>query len=295
MEYRNIFLANPARVSVQREQLVIEQAAKYMVPLEDISAILIESRQVTLTSYAVASLAGHGITVFLCDDRHLPSCQTLPINQYCRQRKLLMAQCEIGKPLQKKLWQQIVIRKLQNQAKCLELMHHEECEKLYQMAHSVLSNDHDNREAAAAAIYFPALFGRGFSRGSDDPRNAALNYGYAILRGGIARNLVIHGLEPCIGIHHRNELNQFNLADDLIEPFRAVADKFVFEELNKLINIDHIELTPAIKRSLTQIISYPVQTNKGMVSLSDGIYDFVASLVKCFETKKLCLEYPKIL
>ena len=98
MEYRNIFLANPARVSVQREQLVIEQAEKYMVPLE---AILIESRQVTLTSYAVASLAGHGITVFLCDDRHLPSCQILPINQYCRQRKLLMAQCEIGKPLQK--------------------------------------------------------------------------------------------------------------------------------------------------------------------------------------------------
>ena len=101
MEYRNIFLANPARVSVQREQLVIEQAEKYMVPLEDISAILIESRQVTLKSYAVASLAGHGITVFLCDDRHLPNCQILPINQYCRQRKLLMAQCEIGKPLQK--------------------------------------------------------------------------------------------------------------------------------------------------------------------------------------------------
>lgn len=28
MEYRNIFLANPARLSVQREQLVIEQAEK---------------------------------------------------------------------------------------------------------------------------------------------------------------------------------------------------------------------------------------------------------------------------
>lgn len=76
-------------------------------------------------------------------------------------------------------------------------------------------------------MYFPALFGTGFSRGSDDIRNAALNYGYAILRGAIARNLVIHGLEPCIGIHHRSELNNFNLADDIIEPFRPAVDLFV--------------------------------------------------------------------
>lgn len=48
MEYRNIFLANPARLSVQREQLVIEQVEKITVPLEDISSVLIESPQVTL-------------------------------------------------------------------------------------------------------------------------------------------------------------------------------------------------------------------------------------------------------
>lgn len=112
MEYRNIFLANPARLSVQREQLVIEQAEKFTVPLEDISSVLIESQQVTLSARAAAAMANRGITVFLCDDKHLPSCQLLPINQYCRQRKLLMAQCELGKPLQKQMWQQIVIRKI---------------------------------------------------------------------------------------------------------------------------------------------------------------------------------------
>ena len=96
MEYRNIFLANPARLSVQREQLVIEQAEKITVPLEDISSVLIESQQVTLSVHAAAAMADHGITVFLCDEKHLPSCQLLPINQFCRQRKLLLSQCEMA-------------------------------------------------------------------------------------------------------------------------------------------------------------------------------------------------------
>ena len=73
MEYRNIFLANPARLSVQREQLVIEQAEKTTVPLEDISSVLIESPQVTLTACAAAAMAAYGITVFLCDEKQLPA------------------------------------------------------------------------------------------------------------------------------------------------------------------------------------------------------------------------------
>ena len=40
------------------------------------------------------------------------------------------------------------------------------------------------------------------------------------------------------------------------------------------------ELTPEIKRNLTTIISYPVETEKGTVSLNDAIYDFVTSFTK---------------
>lgn len=134
MEYRNIFLANPARLSVQQEQLVIEQAEKITIPLEDISSVLIESPQVTLTAYAAAAMANHGITVFLCDEKHLPSGQILPINQYCRQRKMLMAQYEMGKPLQKQLWQQIVSQKIWNQSECLRLTSKVGWEELRQMA-----------------------------------------------------------------------------------------------------------------------------------------------------------------
>ena len=75
------------------------------------------------------------------------------------------------------------------------------------MANDVRSGDPENYEAMAAARYFPVLFGTGFSRGEECVTNAALNYGYAILRGAIARNLVMHGLEPCLGIFHHSELN----------------------------------------------------------------------------------------
>lgn len=291
MEYRNIFLANPARLSVQREQLVIEQAEKFTVPLEDISSVLIESRQVTLSAHAAAAMADYGITVFLCDEKHLPSCQLLPINQYCRQRKLLMAQCEMGKPLQKQLWQQIVIRKIQNQAQCLHLMGKPEWETLQQMAGKVLSNDSDNREAVAAALYFPALFGDKFFRGADDPRNAALNYGYAILRGGIARNLVVHGLEPCIGLHHRSELNNFNLADDLIEPFRPIVDLYVAQNFSVTDDV----LTPQQKAGLFNLTNCLVKQAGRKYRVMLAVDRSCTALANSVTEQKLLLELPELI
>lgn len=291
MEYRNIFIANPARLSVAREQLVIEQAEKYTVPLEDISAVLIESPQVQITAAAASAMANHGVTTFFCDEKHLPSCQLLPINQYCRQRKLFIAQCDIGKPLQKQLWQQITVRKIQNQAKCLQYMKREQADMLREIASSVLSGDRDNREAVAAAMYFPSLFGTGFSRGSDDIRNAALNYGYAILRGAIARNLVIHGLEPCIGIHHHSELNNFNLADDMIEPFRPAVDLFVATHVTG----NEEFLTPQMKSSLFNITNYLVKQANKRYRIMSAVGRSCASLAAAVLSAEAKLELPELL
>lgn len=291
MEYRNIFLANPAKVSVQREQLVIEQAEKFTIPLEDISAVLIESRQVLLTAHAAAALAEYGITVFFCDAKHMPCCQILPMNQYCRQRKLLMAQCEIPKPLKKQLWQKIVSQKIKNQAACLRLCDKAEWGELQQMADKVLSGDSDNREAVAAAIYFPALFGKGFSRGSDDPKNAALNYGYAILRGCIARNLVVHGLEPCIGLFHRSELNNFNLADDLIEVYRPVVDLYVAQNFTA----EDDALTPSQKVGLFNITNYLVKHSKKQYRVMLSIGRACTTLANSITEQMLLLELPELL
>lgn len=51
-----------------------------------------------------------------------------------------------------------------------------------ELAARVVSNDADNREAEGARLYFPALFGKGFTRGEENGVNGMLNYAYAIVR-----------------------------------------------------------------------------------------------------------------
>lgn len=75
-------------------------------------------------------------------------------------------------------------------------------------------------EALAAKMYF-ASYHEGLNRRVEDPVNSRLNYGYAVVRSAIARNLVAVGFHPTFGIHHDSQLNAFNLVDDLIEPYRA--------------------------------------------------------------------------
>lgn len=290
MEYRNIFIANPAKLSVQRNQLVIQQEQQFTVPLEDISSILIESRQVTLTASALSAMAEAGVTAYLCDERHLPSAVVLPTNQYCRQRKLLLAQVTLPKPLQKQLWQQIVKQKIRNQALCLRLLKKQGAEILEALADAVRSGDSDNREAVAAAAYFPALFGEHFSRELDCVQNAALNYGYAILRGCIARNLVVHGLEPCLGLHHCNAQNNFNLADDLMEPYRPLVDLYVAG------NVEPTgELTPKRKQLLFNLTSYLVKQGQRKYRLMTGVGRCCASLAACISQQSKDLELPQLI
>ena len=94
-------------------------------------------------------------------------------------------------------------------------------------------------------------------------------------------------------IIHCGKTNSLPLVDDLIEPFRAIADKLVFDEVNKIVDTDNIELNTEIKRNLAKLIVFPMITGKGAVTLNEAIYDFVGSLVSSFEDKKVLLKYPQ--
>lgn len=246
MEFRSVFVSNPAQLSVRRGQLVIRQEEEVSIPMEDISSLLLESRAISITSAALQELTEQGVTVFICDATHLPAALVLPMNRHSRQLKMLKGQISMTKPVQKRIWQSVVTAKISNQARCLSLLGHPEGNELRFLASQVRSGDPDNLEASAAARYFPALFGSGFTRGEECRINAALNYGYAILRGTVARNLVMRGLEPCLGIFHHSELNQFNLADDLMEPYRPLVDLYVASQVPD----DDGPLTPSLKQQL---------------------------------------------
>jgi len=188
------------------------------------------------------------------------------------------------------MWRDVVVSKITNQAKCLELcgVNDEQVKKVTRLSLQVQSGDPTNIEAQAAVLYFRALFGSSFSRSEENEINAALNYGYAIVRGYIARILANYGFEPCLGIHHHSELNNFNLADDLIEPFRPLVDLFVFQ------NMPEGNLSPSDKRELCNILNYEMISGKEHHATAYAIERLVHSLERCMGDKEESLLLPYI-
>ncbi|MEI8362957.1 MAG: type II CRISPR-associated endonuclease Cas1 [Betaproteobacteria bacterium] len=231
MTWQNLLISRPARLSLKNRQLRCEQeTGEVSLALEDIASVVLESPQITLTSALMAACAEENIAIITCDETHTPNGLLTSFLPHSRQAGMLRAQIAWSKPFTKRLWQLIVKQKIINQAATLKLCGREHA-RLTKLATEVDSGDSQNCEAQAARLYFNVLFDGvshdAFKRHGDDLSNAALNYGYAILRAAIARELVQFGFIPALGIHHCSELNTFNLADDLIEPFRPFVDAHV--------------------------------------------------------------------
>ena len=231
MAWQNLLISRPARLSLKNRQLRCEQeTGEVSLALEDIASVVLESPQITLTSALMAACAEENIAIITCDETHTPNGLLTSFLPHSRQAGMLRAQIAWSKPFTKRLWQLIVKQKIINQASTLKLCGREHA-RLTKLATEVDSGDSQNCEAQAARLYFNVLFDGvshdAFKRHGDDLSNAALNYGYAILRAAIARELVQFGFIPALGIHHCSELNAFNLADDLIEPFRPFVDAHV--------------------------------------------------------------------
>lgn len=293
MGFRNIKIDSNVKLHIKNQQLILDNGDEISIPLEDINCILIENQTVTLSTYFLQKIADCGIALYVCDEKHLPNAVVLPMVKHSRHFKILKNQISAGKPLQKRLWQQIVIQKIKNQALCLRLLGKEEANKLMHMTKEVQSGDRTHVEAKAAAFYFRALYGLGFSRGDDHIINSALNYGYAIVRGMIARSIVCYGLEPSIGVFHHSELNNYNLADDMIEPFRPLVDLYV----SRNFDISEIDsgLTPEVKRGLFGIINYDMSV-KGEKRIASNCIDMlVSSYSSALQGNREELDLPELM
>ena len=293
MGFRNIKIDSHVKLSIKNQQLYIEADILRQIPLEDINCIIIENQTVTVSAYLLQKMADMGITVYVWDEKHLPNAVLLPMVRHSRHFKILKYQIEAGKPLQKRLWQQIVVRKIRNQALCLAYLDLDGSEELMKMCKEVQSGDRTHVEAKAAAFYFKSLYGLGFSRGNDHVINSALNYGYAIVRGLIARSIVCYGLEPSIGVFHHSELNNFNLADDMIEPFRPLVDLYVAQNYD-IAEIDS-DLTPERKRGIFGIINYDMDMKGEKRIISNCIDMLVASYSGALQGKRSDLELPELM
>lgn len=289
MPKRTVCIQNPATLSIKSDSLVIRQQGEVrgLIPIEDIWVLILETHQAQITTAALSRLVDSGIGVMLCGEDHMPNGLLLPLGAHSRHAAIVDDQLAISKPLQKRLWQRIVMAKIKNQAAVLELLG-VDASDLRKMAGTVLSGDTSGREAVAASAYFRKVLPKGNRRMG--PYTPALDYGYTVLRAGIGRTAVGGGWLVSRGIHHCNNLNAFNLVDDLIEPFRPVVDLLVIQrELGGT-------LTPDTKQELTSVFEYLVNIPLGNVSVQTAIENELDTLRAAVKANNVALlELPTVI
>lgn len=282
-----------AHLATRNEQLLLSREGEIVsqAPCEDLGMVVVDHPDTTYTHAALAKLAEKGAVVVICGRNHLPAAMLLPLAQHTQVVWRLAEQVSVSKPLQKQLWQQLVIAKILGQARNLT-PNSAGCLKLIALARRVRSGDPTNIEAQAAKVYWANwLDGSPFRRDADqDGVNAFLNYGYSIARASIARAIVSAGLQPSIGLHHRNRSNAFCLADDLIEPFRPIVDLRA-----RQMHFDGFtELDQPAKARLLELLTLPLKLGGQVGPWMTMIHRLTASLVRCFsgESKKLEIPIP---
>lgn len=218
-------------VAVHDELLVIQADGKQTtVPLSDVAVVVVSHASVRLTAAAIARSVSRGTSWVFCNEGHSPAGLCLPLDGHVTQVERFRVQASASAATVNRCWKQIIEAKVRSQAQLLEDVG-QESRDLFALATRVKTGDCSNVEAQSARLYWPRLFGDPTfrrDRGRDD-QNRFLNYGYAVLRALTARAICSAGLHPGIGIHHHNKYAGFCLADDLMEPYRALVDWKVVE------------------------------------------------------------------
>ncbi len=306
---RTLCFTNPAYLSLKNEQLVVKipqdseqqsaisrQCSEKVttIPIEDIGVVVIDNRQITITSGVIDALLANNCALITCDGKSLPVGLMLPLCGNTTQSERFRYQIEATLPLKKQLWQQTVQAKINNQAEVLSKCTDAETACMKVWSKEVKSGDSDNLEGRAAAYYWKKLFGHidDFNRDRDGvPPNNLLNYGYAILRAVVARALVSSGMLPTLGIHHHNRYNAYCLADDIMEPYRPYVDELVFN-LVKERGLPEDGLTREWKAELLKIPVLDVVISEKRSPLMIAVSQTTASLYRCFCGESRKIVYP---
>lgn len=280
MVWRSVVINQPARLRREHFSLVVEQAQSARVPFEDIAVIVLNHPEITLTHPVLSACGEYGIGLYATGSNHQPNGIFLPFQQHSRATRMLRLQLALDKPTGKRAWASMVQAKVRNQAACLHVFSPADADRLESLARRVRSGDADNLEGQASAYYFPKLFDLGFYRSLNSWTNSALDYGYAVMRGACARALVAHGMLPTLGLFHSSEQNAFNLADDLIEPFRPIVDLHVATHRKA---DDEQDLSPADKASLVKLLHMDVTMPRGNMSVLAAVEQAAESLARLYE------------
>jgi len=281
-------------LSVLRGFLVISEHGEEVgrVPLDDIAAVIGNAHGLSWSNNLLVTLSERGIPAVLCGANHMPVAIIWPVNSHHVQTGRMNDQASASLPLRKRLWAQLVRAKILAQGSTLAAVGAPNA-GFYLLSRKVRSGDPDNVEAEAARRYWQLLFGPDFRRKRDaSGTNALLNYGYAILRAGVARAIMAAGLHPAFGLMHSNRSNPMVLVDDLMEPFRPVVDR----EVHRLVNLGAVEVDRDVKTELARLMVIDLPTATGVSPLMTCAERLTASLVRSYAgaTDELDLPLPAL-
>ena len=163
---KTLYFGNPAYLSLRNRQLVIKLPVEtpesehsptfneVTKPIEDIGIVVLDHRQITITTAALTALAENNCAVINCDSKSMPASLMLPLYGNTIQTERYRQQINASQPLLKQLWQQTVRQKILNQKTALLLCTGEDMPCMQVWASEVRSGDADNHEARAAAFYW---------------------------------------------------------------------------------------------------------------------------------------------
>ncbi len=228
------------------------------------------------------------VSIVHCDWKGVPIATTFGWSENSRVATRQRAQAFMSVPRQKNAWMRIVKAKIRGQAEVLRAFEFKGCSDLVDLSRVVKSGDPSNVEARAARFYWKTLVGeKEFRRlpGAREGLNGFLDYTYAVLRGVCVRAVVSAGLNPSLGIWHRERSNSFALVDDVIEPFRPAADLVAMRAREK-----HNDLDSNCKKALVSVCETSFD-NTG-ITVSTAVSNFARKFAIYAEGNSQTLEVP---
>lgn len=230
MSFRTVVISNRAKLDLKTGYLVVRtEGDMKKIFLDELSVLIIENSMVSLTGCLIAALNEKKIKVIFCDEKRSPCCELVSLYGSHNTSDKIRKQIKWNDDIKAFVWTEIVTEKIRKQSQHLkDIGRFDEAAMLVNYIEQMEFGDASNREGHAAKVYFNALFGMSFTRSMECVTNAALNYGYGIILSAFNREIVSQGYLTQLGLFHDNMFNHFNLACDLMEPFRVLVDRVVY-------------------------------------------------------------------
>lgn len=289
---RCLTFISPVTLSLKDQQLVVTfkdtPDERHTAPIEDLGVVIIDNPQISVTIPLLNALAENNVAVVFCNGKGIPSSVLWNMDTNHNQCAILNAQITLDGRVKRKLWRQIIVSKISNQAALLRKLG-KDADRLEPFYTFTTDKEVENKEGIAARLYFQELFGDAFVRDRSQPGiNAMLNYGYTILRAASIKTLLGSGLFPAIGLFHHHRANAFPLADDMMEPYRPFVDEIVFDLYANGVS----DLNRSAKQQLTSVLYCDTTFEKVKRPLSIGLQMTAASIAECILGNKTYIKYP---